>query len=133
MIAITVAVLSVPTWLIYASVIVPWRLTDRFFARADGANAERAFVEAFAPDRRVSCCAGAALWAEGLRGRSGWSFASKATSLGTTRGGRSLASVRGYVSFPDSTDERSFSITFIEIDGTWYTEVFSLGPRETPR
>jgi hypothetical protein len=131
--AISLAALCIPIWLIYASVIAPWRLTNRFFELADGPNAEWAFVAAFAPDRRAQCCADAARWAEGLRGRSGWSFARNATSLGTTRGGRSLASVRGYVAYPGSSDERSFSITFIQIDGTWHTEAFSLGVRQTPR
>lgn len=129
---IVVGSLSVAGWFLYRSTVMPWRMANEFFDRLDHASAEQV-TAAFAPDRRNTCCGQANTWLEGVRGRSGWSFARKAMSLGTTRGGKSLASVRGYIHYPDSTDERTFSITFIEMEGQWYTESFSLGPRTALR
>lgn len=120
-------------WFFYRSTIMPWTLANKFFDIVDHAASAESVTNTFAPDRRQSCCSGVDDWLEGLRGRSKWSFARKAMSLGTTRGGKSLASVNGYIHYPNSTDERTFSITFIEIDGEWYTEAFTLGPRNTPR
>jgi hypothetical protein len=130
---LAMAVLALPSWLIHRSVILPWRMADQFFAAVAVAPGPDALAPLFAPDRARSCCSDAPRWIADVRAMQSWSFAREATSLGTTRGGKSLVSLNGYLHYPGSTDESWFSITFIEIEGRWWIDSFSLGQRETPR
>jgi len=130
---VVVAALVGIGWLVYASILRPWRMTDAFFALAEAGDAE-AMRARVAPDRRAAIGdADIRRWIAGIRGHSGWSFARKSSSLGTTRGGRAVASQRGYLHYTGSPDECYFSISFIKFDGVWYVDNLMLGRREVPR
>jgi len=126
-------VLAIPGWFFWAGLVRPWRMTDAFFAEVDRGEVA-AIRERIVPDQRAGVSDPEIRgWTAGLAGRSGWELARKASSLGRTRGGRSTVSLRGYVHYPGSTDERYFSVSFIDWDGTWYVNSFSLFARATPR
>ena len=119
--------------LAWGGIVRPWRLTNEFFelvATSDQAGLRARFV----PDRRSAVSDEViANWRAALRGQSGWSFARKSSSFGTTRGGREVASQRGYVHYAGSSEERHFGLSFTKQDGVWYFDSLWLGARETPR
>ncbi len=120
-------------WFGYTGMIQPWLLTNAFIKVlvAGDAQAIRARI---APDVRAGVTdKQIAQWTEGVAGHSGWTFARKSSSMGRTRGGKSTLTQRGYLHYPNSSDERYFSASYIEMDGEWYVDSFRLGNRETPR
>jgi hypothetical protein len=130
---ILAAVLGGVGWVAWAGIVRPWQMTDALFALAEARDVAglRARI---APDRRASVPDREIQeWIDGIRGHSGWSFARQSSSFGTTRGGHSVASQRGYLHYPGSRDERHFSVSFIEFDGTWYIDAVMLGRRGVPR
>ena len=127
------AVLGAIGWIGWNGIVRPWRMADDFFALAEAGDSA-AIRARIAPDRRASVSdQEIQTWIERVRGHSGWSFARQASSFGTTRGGHSVATQRGYLHYPGSQDECHFSITFIQFDGTWYLDSVFIGRRAVPR
>jgi hypothetical protein len=130
---ILVAVLGAVGWVFWNGLVRPWRMTDAFFALAEARDAA-ALRARITPDRRAGVSdQEIQTWIERVHGHSGWSFARQASSFGTTRGGHSVATQRGYLHYPGSQDEAHFSITFMEYGGVWYVDSVFLGRRAVPR
>ncbi|MFO0671563.1 MAG: hypothetical protein U0235_18370 [Polyangiaceae bacterium] len=53
------------------------------------------------------------------------------SSLGTTRGGKTVASASGYLKYEGTNAERSFSLSVV-VDGEWYVSSFSVGRLAEP-
>lgn len=71
-------------------------------------------------------------WAGAVKGYDDIDWGRK-SSMGTTRGGRTTAHSSGYLRYPNSKAERSFSINIIKDDGTWWISSFSVGSLAEPR
>lgn len=55
------------------------------------------------------------------------------SSMGTTRGGRTVASTSGYLRYPNTKAERPFRISIIRDDGIWWVSSFSVDALAVPR
>lgn len=131
-VAVVVAPLTLMGWLLWRSIFLPRALVRELVAVA--ASGDAAGVRArIVPDRRAQTTdAQINEWIAGLRGYDDLEWGRK-SSLGTTRGGRSTGTMSGYVHYPGTPEERSFSSSYIDYEGEWYIDSFSLGPRVVPR
>jgi hypothetical protein len=120
-------------WVCNGSVIRPKRMTNELLGLAAACDKPK-MRERFAPDKRRDLTdAQIDQWCSAVRGYESWEYANKATSMGTTRGGKATSSARGYLHYPGSKEERHFALSFIEIDGTWYFDSVTFLERSAPR
>lgn len=126
------AIIAIPTWLMYTSTWLPREKTQEFLgvlATGDIARVrERMSPDASksSPDETVKG------WIEAAKGLKDvdWDSKSKMTS---TRGGRSIVSAQGYLRYPDTSKERWFKVSLVKDEGDWQVAAFSVGSLEEPR
>lgn len=126
------AVLAIPTWLMYSTVWLPREKTRAFLAVLAEGDIGRV-RDCITPESRESSTdATVRGWIEAAQGYKDIDWGNK-TKMGTTRGGRTIVSTQGYLRYPGTTKERWFSISLVKQEGEWYLAAFSVGSLEEPR
>jgi hypothetical protein len=126
------AIMALPTWLMYSTVWLPRAKTREFLAILAKGDISQV-RDCMSPETRGSSTdATVRTWIEAAQGHEDVDWGNK-SKMGTTRGGRTMVSTQGYLRYPGTPKERWFSISLVKEEGELYVAAFSVGSLEKPR
>lgn len=133
--ALTLFFIALPvlglSWLLYTSIILPRAITRELLDLLASERVAEVTAKIEPTSRANYGEAKIREWSAAVKGYRSVDWGRK-SSLGTTRGGKTVASANGYLKYEGTTAERSFSLSVVKIDGEWYVSSFSVGRLAEP-
>lgn len=133
--AVTLLFIALPvlglSWLLYSSIILPRAVTRDLLDLLVRERVAEVTAKIEPTNRANYNEAKIREWSAAVKGYRSIDWGRK-SALGSTRGGKTVASANGYLKYDGTTAERSFSLSVVKVGGEWYVSSFSVGRLAEP-